>query len=318
MRLKNKKILITGGAGFIGSHLVDSLCDSNDITIFDNLSSGKMEKIKHNLEKENVKLLKGDLTKTQDLVKVMDDYDVVFHLAANPEVKVDDLKAHFQENVYATYNLIEIMRKITPEMLVFTSTSAVYGEPEKIPTPEDYGPLKPISSYGASKLACESLLSAFSNYHETKVVVLRLANVVGKRMERGVVKDFIHKLKQNPRKLEILGNGLQEKSYNHIEDCVDGILTATEKSKNKFDIFNLGSEDRLKVIDIARIVLEEMGIKGTKFVFIDKFDGRGWKGDIKLIQLSIEKLKRLGWKPRYNSEQSIRKAVKELQGEINL
>jgi UDP-glucose 4-epimerase len=313
MHLKNKKILITGGAGFIGSHLVDSLCDSNHIVIFDNLSSGKIEKVRHNLEKENVKFVKGDLTKRQDLFKVMDDYDVVFHLAANPEVKIGELKTHFQENIYATYNLIEMLKEINTEIVVFTSSSTVYGEPEKIPTPEDYGPLKPISFYGAAKLACESMLSAFSSYNESKVVVLRLANVVGKRMERGVVKDFINKLKLNPRKLEILGNGLQEKSYIHVEDCINGILTATEKSKNKFDVFNVGSEDRLKVIDIARIVLEEMGIKNTGFVFIDKFNGRGWKGDVKLMQLSIEKLKRLGWKPKHNSEQSVRKVVKELQ-----
>jgi UDP-glucose 4-epimerase len=317
MHLRNKKILVTGGAGFIGSHLVDSLSNSNEITIFDNLSSGKIEKIKHNLEKENVKFIKGDLKKRRDLIKIIDDYDVVFHLAANPEVKVEELKIHFQENVYATYNLIEMLKRNVPKMVVFASTSTVYGEAEKIPTPEDYGPLKPISSYAAAKLACESMFSAFSNYHESKVVVLRLANVVGKRMERGVIKDFIDKLKLNPKRLEILGNGLQEKSYIHVEDCINGILTATEKSKNKFDVFNIGSEDRLKVIDIAKIVLEEMGIKNTEFVFIDKFkDGRGWRGDVKLMQLSIEKLKKLGWKPKYNSKQSIRKAVKELKGEI--
>jgi len=131
MHLKNKRILITGGVGFIGSHLVDSLSESNDVIIFDNLSSGKIEKIKHNLEKENVKLVKGDLTKKHDLFKIMDDYDVVFHLSANPEVKIDDFKTHFQENVYATYNLIEMLKEINTGMVVFTSSSTVYGEPKK-------------------------------------------------------------------------------------------------------------------------------------------------------------------------------------------
>lgn len=317
MAIKNKKILITGGAGFIGSHLVDFFAKNNEIVIFDNLSSEKIEKIVQHLENPNVKFVQGDLKKKEDLEKIADDYDIVFHLAANPNVNVQNFNTHFMENVYSTYNLVEMLTKTNSEKLVFTSSSTVYGEAKEIPTPENYSPLLPISYYGSTKLLCENLLLTLPEYHDFKIIILRLANVVGRRMKRGVIKDFILKLKTNPKKLDILGNGTQEKSYVYIEDCLNGILTATEKSKNNFSIFNVGSEDRIKVKDIAKIVIEEMGIKNTKLNFIDTLkNGRGWKGDVKLMHLSISKLKSLGWKPRLNSEEAVRKAVNDLKEEL--
>jgi len=309
-----KKILVTGGLGFIGSTLVEKLVElGNDVTVFDNLIKGSTENIKGLLDERKVKLIRGDLLKNHDIESINDNFDIVFHLAANPEVKREDPSVHFEENVHATYKLLEFMRKRNIKNIVFTSTSTVYGEAKRLPTPEDYAPLMPISLYGASKLACENLISAYCNSYDFKAVIFRLANIVGHRASLGVVIDFVKKLRANPKRLEILGDGTQTKSYLHVSECVDAMLFALNNSKEKINIFNIGSEDKLKVIDIAKIVAEEMGLDDVEFNFTGGIDGgRGWKGDVKLMQLSIDKIKSLGWKPQYTSEETIRKTVRNL------
>ncbi|MDH4130128.1 MAG: NAD-dependent epimerase/dehydratase family protein, partial [Spirochaetota bacterium] len=265
---------------------------------------------KNLLNIEKIKLVKGDLLKIHNIEEIKDDFDIVFHLAANPEVKMENPDVHFEENIHATYNLLEFMRKKNIKNIVFTSTSTVYGEPKIIPTPEDYAPLMPISLYGASKLACENLITAYCHNYDFKAVVLRLANVIGYRSTLSVVVDFVKKLKINPKKLEILGDGTQDKSYLYIDDCVDAILVALNNSNEKINIFNIGSEDKIKVIDIAKIVTKELGLKNVEFYFTGGVDGgRGWKGDVKLMQLSIEKIKKLGWKPKYKSKEAIEKTA---------
>jgi len=309
-----KKVLVTGGLGFIGSTLVEKLVErGNDVTVFDNLIKGSTENIKGLLDERKVKLIRGDLLKNHDIESINDNFDIVFHLAANPEVKREDPSVHFEENVHATYKLLEFMRKRNIRNIVFTSTSAVYGDAKKLPTPEDYAPLMPISLYGASKLACENLISAYCNSYDFKAVIFRLANIVGHRASLGVVIDFVKKLRSNPKRLEILGDGTQTKSYLHVSDCVDAMLFALNSSKEKINIFNIGSEDKLKVIDIAKIVAEEMGLGDVEFNFTGGVDGgRGWKGDVKLMHLSIDKIKSLGWKPQYTSEETVRKTVRNL------
>jgi len=200
--------------------LVDALMARGDyVCVFDNLSTGSLENVGHWLGHPNFTFIRGDLLSQSDLKKLeVDDYNVIFHLAANPEVKIGstDPSIHFQQNVVATYNLLERVRRAEEgPILVFTSTSTVYGEALKIPTPEDYAPLKPISTYGASKLACEALISAYAYTYGFKAVILRLANIVGPRSRHGVIHDFIQKLRKNPHELEILGDGTQTKSYLH-------------------------------------------------------------------------------------------------------
>jgi len=318
--MKGRNVLVTGGAGFIGSHTAERLVrDGNFVIIFDNLSSGKKEFIEHILG-ENAVFIKGDLTVEKDVHNVFKSYDidVVFHLAANPDVKTSSLEpwSHVQNNYIATYVLLESMRKFKVEEILFTSSSTVYGEAEIIPTPEDYGPLKPISIYGATKLASEGLITAYSHTYGIKGAIFRFANVIGPRSTHGVIYDFINKLKTNPKELEILGDGTQTKSYLYISDCIDGMLFGFEKRKEDMEIFNLGSEDWINVRRIAEIVVEEMGLENVRFKFTGGINGRGWKGDVKFMRLSIEKIKSYGWKPKYNSEESVRLTAKALIKEL--
>jgi len=234
-RLNRSRVLVTGGAGFIGSHLVDALVSRGaEVTILDNLSSGKIDNISHHQGNPNVKFIKGDLLNPQDIEPAVKDCEIIFHLAANPDVRAgsSDLQNHFNQNVMATYNLLEVLRKKSNvEVLAFTSSSTVYGE-ALTPTPEDYGELKPISVYGATKLACEALISAYAHSYGFRAVIYRLANIVGSRSTHGVIFDFIKKLSENPSQLEILGDGTQKKSYLHVSDCIDAMLLAIEKTCN--------------------------------------------------------------------------------------
>ncbi len=299
-------ILVTGGAGFIGSHLVDRLVEEGkEVVILDNLSSGVSFL---NPDAEFIKVDLADRLKLEDVFRKKD-FSEVWHIAANPDVRIgsENPDEIYRNNILATYNLLEVMRKNNVDKIIFTSTSTVYGEAEVIPTPEDY-PTVPISIYGASKLACEALISSYCHTFDMKAWIYRFANVIGKRSNHGVIYDFIMKLRRNPEELEILGNGEQNKSYIYISDCIEAMFSGL-KADDRVNIFNIGSEDQIKVKRIAEIVCEEMGLS-PKFRFTG--GDRGWKGDVPVMLLSIEKLKAMGWKPRYSSEQAVRMAVRDL------
>lgn len=312
-----KPVLVSGGAGFIGSHVVDALMsNAAGVCVFDDLSAGTIENLKQWVIKPNFTFMKGDLLNPLELAKLRKDFEVIFHLAANPEVRVSstDPEIHFQQNVVATHNLLEYIRETQNNpTLLFASTSTVYGEPTKIPTPEDYAPLKPISVYGATKLASEALITAYAYTYGFKAIIYRLANIIGPRSNHGVIYDFIQKLRKNPKKLEILGDGTQTKSYLHINDCTDAILIGLEKSTEQVTIYNVGSEDQINVKTIAQIVTEEMQLKNVKFKLTGGVDGgRGWKGDVKNMLLDITKIKSLRWQPKLNSKQAVKKTAKAL------
>ena len=310
------KILVTGGAGFIGSHLIDALLERGDEVIcFDNFSSGRREFIEHNLGQ--MELVEGDLLNRSDIGKAIKGCDAVFHLAANPDVRsgAGNTKTHFDNNIVATYNLLEEMRENGVTKIAFTSSSTVYGEASVIPTPENYGPLIPISIYGASKLASEALIASYCHTFDMDAIIYRFANVVGPRSTHGVIYDFINKLKANPEQLEILGDGTQKKSYLYIDDCIDAMLFGFDRMKEKVEIYNIGSEDWTDVRTIADIVSSEMGLR-PEYKFTGGLDGRGWKGDVKFMRLDISKLKERGWNPRHTSNDAIRMTARWLIKEI--
>jgi len=294
-------IAITGGAGFIGSHLAEELTKNNEVTVIDNLSSGKKENIP-----EEVNFVENDI-KEKGLEKILKDVDVVFHLAANPKVNTfpDDRDKDFKENLEGTHNILEACEASDVDEIVFTSSSVVYGEDTVIPTPEDAN-LDPISMYGATKAGGEHMCQVYSQTFEVDLTIVRLANIVGGRNPKGVIYDFIHKLKDNPEKLTILGNGKQKKSYLHAEDTVEGFMQAWKSDKT---VFNIGSEDSIDVDGIADIIADEMSIDPEY-----EYTGgeKGWKGDVPEMRLSIEKLKSEGWDPEKNSAESVRKTVQEL------
>jgi len=314
MMLKDRLVLVTGGAGFIGSHLVERLLLDNEVTVLDNFSSGRMEFLAPYQDNAHFHLLTGDLMNPELLDEAVSGKDFIFHLAANPDVKLgaEDTHIHLEQNVLATYNLLEAMRRSGVRQVAFTSTSTVYGEAEVVPTPEEYGPLLPISLYGASKLCCEALISSYCHTFEMQSWIYRFANIVGERGTHGVLVDFIRKLRENPHKLEILGSGKQRKSYLEVKDCVRAMIHAVEHSADQVNVFNIGSEDSVDVTGIADIVVRQMGLDGVEYSYTGGIDGRGWKGDVKLMLLSIEKIKRLGWSPELGSAEALELATRAL------
>ena len=309
------RLLITGGAGFIGSHLVDRLIiEGNQITVYDNLSSGKKTWIEHHIRKENFLFVEADLLDSKTLTKSMEGQEVVWHLGANTDIpsgiKMPDLD--LKNCTIATWNVLEAMRHTDINRILFSSTSAVYGDVPPITLTETTGPLLPISLYGAGKLACEGLISAYCHLFNLQAWMFRFGNVLGSRMGHGVIYDFIAKLRKNPRELEVLGDGNQEKNYFMVEDCIDGMLCAFQNSDAQYDVFNLGSESIIKVSRIAEIVIEEMNLSNVKI----KYAGgkRGWPGDAPMVHYDLSKMKKLGWEARYSSEEAIRLATKRLLG----
>ena len=300
-----KFALVTGGAGFIGSHLVDRLVlEGWSVRIVDNFSSGRMENVEHHRGNRRVEILRGDLKSPKEAEEAVKGVDVVFHYAANPEVRLSTTNpdVHFNENVVATFNLLEAMRKSDVEQLVFASSSSVYGEPESIPVSED-APIKPVSVYGASKAACENLIHAYCNLYGLKAVVLR----------HGVIYDFIVKLCKNPKQLEILGDGTQKRSYIYIDDAVEATMIAYNAAAGKrFEVFNVGNEDYITVKEVADIVVDALKLRGVKYVYKPVDHGVGWRGDVKNIALSIDKIKSQGFKPQLDSRQSCKKDASEL------
>ena len=310
------RYFITGGAGFIGSHLVDKLILEGDVTVYDNLSSGKIEFISHHFGNPNFEFIQKDLLDLEDLKEAIKNHDVIFHLAANPDARlgIDDTSLDLKQETLATYNVLEAMRENAIKKIAFSSSGTIYGETPVIPLPENYGPVLPISLYGAGKVASEALLSAFCHTFDMQSWIYRFANIVGPRGTHGVIFDFLHKLKRNPNELEILGDGNQKKPYLSVEDCVEGILFGFENSNDRVNFFNLGCESTTDVRTIAKMVVKEMGLESVKFEYTG--GDRGWPGDVPQVRFNTEKMEKLGWKPRYTSDQAVERAVKFLVEEI--
>jgi len=311
------KVLVTGGAGFIGSHLVDFLIDGGgEVCVIDDLSAGSLDNLRRWESDLRLSFVKGDLLDPEAVIGALGGCDVVYHLAANPEVRASRASPedHFKQNVEATYRLLEAVRRVGGvELFVFASSSTVYGEADMVPTPEDYGPLKPISHYGASKLAAEALVSAYASMYGFRAVIFRLANIIGPRSKHGVVYDFVEKLRADPGKLEVLGDGSQSKSYLYVDDCVRGMVMGAEEARDRVEVFNLGSDDRVSVMEIAGIVIEEMGVEGCEVRLTGGVNGgRGWAGDVKVMQLDSSRLRSLGWRPALSGLEAVRETARAL------
>lgn len=312
----SEDVLVTGGAGFIGSHLIEALIRrGHRVRVLDNLSSGKKTNLDSVSDSQRLKFLVGDCRSADDVEKAIEGVHTVFHFAANPEVRLEisDPNMCYEHNILATHILLEKVRKSDVQTIVFPSSSTIYGEPKIIPTPEDYGPLEPISVYGASKLACEALISSYCHSFKKRGLILRLANIIGPRSSHGVISDFVRKLRANPLELEILGDGSQTKSYLYIDDFTEAVIRSYESGDGPVAICNVGSEDQTSVAEIAKIVTEEMDLNNVKLSFSGGLGGgRGWVGDVRQMLLDTKKIKSLGWKPRLNSKEAVRKTAKQL------
>jgi UDP-glucose 4-epimerase len=297
--------IITGGAGYIGGHLVDELVkEGEEVIVIDDFSNGSYIN-------RHAKYIRKDLRDDLKDLSIPKN-SIIYHLAANPDVKTSmfNVREHFERDVLVTLNVVELARKFDAEKVIFASSSTVYGEADRIPTPE-YEALKPISNYGLFKLFGELMMEFYSRNYRIPTASVRLANVTGGRITHGVIKDFVEKLRKNPKKLEILGNGKQRKSYIYISDVISAFRTIEKNIKSGYSVFNVGNEDWLTVDEIAKIVEEEMGVNPVH-VYIDAGEGRGWIGDVRFMLLDISKLKQLGWKPKYSSAEAVRLAVRDI------
>lgn len=308
------KMLVTGGAGCIGSDLAAALIARGDeVTVVDNLSSGKMEHIGPLLERPEFAFIEGDLQDFNLVCRLCQDMDMIWHLAANPDVKFTDgdpTDKDLRQNTICTYNVLEGMRRAGVKRLAFSSTSAVYGVSPVQPIPESAFFPQPISLYGATKLSCESLISAFQNLFDFRCWIFRFANIVGPKVRakgRTVVGDFILRLQENPRKLKILGNGKQAKSYLLSEECIDAMLFVVDRAPGPLSVYNLGCDDWLEVTRIADLVVSAMGLKDVAYEFTGG-EG-GWPGDVPRFRLDVAKLNQLGWKARHTSAEAVKMAI---------
>lgn len=308
-------ILVTGGAGFIGSHLCDLLLSQkNIVTVIDNLILGRKENICHIFNQSDFTFCQKDLLDVEALKLIFKNgnFDMVYHLAANSDIQKGgrDPEVDYNLTFKTTFNVLQCMREFNVKKLFFASTSAIYGETTALLN-ENYGPLQPISHYGAGKLASEAFLSSFSSTYDIQTWIVRFPNVVGERFTHGVIYDFMDRLQNNSHVLTVLGNGEQNKPYLYVKDLVDGILFVIENSNDQYNVFNLGTSTRTKVKEIANMVIEEMELN-TRIEYTG--GERGWIGDVPEFNYDLSKITKLGWRPTYNSNDSVRLAIRKALG----
>ena len=307
------KIVVTGCAGFIGSNLVDFLLSTGQTVIgLDNLSTGNIENLEEALTQKNFYFHEVDLYESNNLDSYFQNTDMVFHFAANADVRygAEHPKKDLEQNVLVTHNVLEAMRKNNVLKIIFSSTGSVYGEAPIIPTPEEsFFPIQ-TSLYGASKIAAESLIEAYCETFRMQAWIFRFVSILGPRYSHGHVYDFYAQLKSDPSYLKVLGNGYQKKSYLHVEDCIKAIDLALRNSNDKINIFNLGIDAVCEVRDSIKWICHFLSINpNIEFGTTSK----GWIGDNPHIHLDISKIQKLGWEPTKTIEQGVRDTVSYLQ-----
>jgi UDP-glucose 4-epimerase len=296
-----------GGAGFIGSHFVDRLLADDTVTavtVFDNFSSGRHWHLEHHAD-ARLRVVEADVRDLERLVAAMAGSDTVIHLASNPDIAraATDPAVDFDQGTLLTHHVVEAARRSTVTQILYASGSGVYGDLGEIEADEDFGPLIPVSTYGASKLAGEALIASYCFMFDLHACVFRFGNVVGPRQTHGVGFDFIRRLLEDPNELSILGDGKQSKSYVHVSDIVDAVLLAARRAPRPFRAFNVATGDYITVTEIAELALEVLGLQDTAF----RFSGgdRGWKGDVPVVRINTDRIRALGWSNTMSSRQAL-------------
>ena len=307
------KIFISGGAGFIGSNLSDRLLkEGHGVTVFDNLSTGSIRFLEQARDFEKFSLIEGDLLDENLLSRALKDHEMVFHLAANADVRfgINHPKRDLEQNTIATFNILECMRQNGIKQIAFASTGSVYGETEVIPTPENAPFPIQTSLYASSKLAGEALISSYCEAFDFQSWIFRFVSILGERYTHGHVFDFYKKIKKDPKKLEVLGNGKQRKSYLYVQDCLDAIICALDKSNNNVNIFNLGVDTYCEVNDSIKWICNDLDVSPML-----EYSGgdRGWIGDNPFIFLDTQKIKSLGWEPKFSIQEGVQKTIQFLK-----
>jgi UDP-glucose 4-epimerase len=314
------RYFLVGGAGFIGSHFVDRLLSEDEteqVTVFDNFTSGRDWHIEHHAGDDRVAVVRNDVKDLEALTEAMSGHDVVVHLASNPDIAraMTEPAVDFDEGTLLTHNVVEAMRVTETPRVLYASGSGVYGDLGELEIDEDWGPLVPISTYGASKLAGEALISAYSFMFGLSGLVFRFGNVVGPRQTHGVGFDFVRRLLEDGTRLHILGDGRQSKSYIHVDDVVDAVLTAHRNATGDYGAFNVATGDYITVTEIADLAVETVGLDPAHVRYEYTGGERGWRGDVPVVRLNTERIRRLGWQNRRSSREALQDSLRALLAE---
>jgi UDP-glucose 4-epimerase len=309
-----------GGAGFIGSHFVDRLLSTPEterVTVYDNFTSGRDWHLAHHTGDERLVVVRGDAKDLNALTGAMAAHDVVVHLASNPDIAraMTEPAVDFDEGTLLTHHVVEAMRQTETPRVLYASGSGVYGDLGELEIDEDWGPLVPISTYGASKLAGEALISAYTFMFGLSGQVFRFGNVVGPRQTHGVGFDFVRRLLDDATTLQILGDGRQSKSYIHVEDVVDAVLVADRSATGDYDAFNVATGDYMTVTEIADLAVETVGLDPAEVRYEYTGGERGWRGDVPVVRLNTDRIRRLGWRNRRSSREALQDSMQALLDE---
>jgi UDP-glucose 4-epimerase len=314
------RFFITGGAGFVGSNLARRLVANkqNFVSVYDNLTSGKLLHLGDISSCKNFNFIHGDLKDQKLLAPSLKNHDIVVHLASNPDISkaATQPSIDFWEGTYLTQCVLDAMLESGTKRIWYTSGSGVYGERPGLKFSEDFGPLHPISTYGASKLAGEALICSYAHMFGFTGFALRLANIVGACQTHGVGWDFLNRLKNDPTRLRVLGDGTQTKSYIFIDDVLNAFELIDSKSRKVFDVFNIGTDDTITVQKIAETAIEVLGLTAANVAIEYTGGDRGWKGDVPKIEMNFLKAKTIGWSAKYNSTEAIRKSLTLMLNEM--
>ena len=315
------RYVIVGGAGFIGSHFADRLladAATRSVTVYDNFSSGQDWHIAHHLEDPRFQVVRGEISDLDRLTGAMEGHGVVIQLAANPDIAaaVTDPDIDFREGTMLTRNVLEAMRLADAGRILYASGSGVYGDFGDTEVIEDQGGMRPISTYGASKYACEHLISAYCHMSGLTALSFRFGNVVGPRQTHGVGYDFLRKLRHDPSCLQILGDGQQSKSYIHVDDTIDAVLHADRQADAPFQVFNVATGDYITVTEIADLAVECLGLEKDDVRYQFSGGDRGWKGDVPVVRLNTDRIRNTGWRCQRSSTEAIRASLAAMRDQL--
>jgi UDP-glucose 4-epimerase len=312
------RVVVVGGLGFIGSHLVRHLLEAADaeVVVYDNFSSGRLWHLGPCVEDRRLTVVRGDVKDLPELTKHMGGADKVYHFASNPDIAKAMIQPDidFWEGTYLTQNVLEAMRVQGVKRMVYASGSGVYGDTGETAVHETFSPMLPISTYGASKLACEALICAYCAMFDLRAVAFRFANVVGPHPTHGVCYDFVRRLAEDPTSLRILGDGTQSKSYIHVDDVLDAIDSDYEDIPDRFDVYNVATQDYVTVTEIADLVVRRMALTNVAYAYTG--GSRGWKGDIPVVRFDTNKLRARGWRNLRTSAEALTDCIDSLIAEL--
>jgi len=321
--MKHNRIFVVGGAGFIGSHFVDRLLAERDVaavTIYDNFSSGREWHFASHLSDPRFRVERGDVKDLDLLTAAMKGHEAVIHLASNPDIAraATEPDIDFREGTLLTNHVVEAMRRSGAKTILYASGSGIYGDLGEAEAHEDQGPIIPVSTYGASKLAGEALISSYSYMFDIAGRAFRFGNVVGPHQTHGVGFDFIRQLMRTPRHLKILGDGTQSKSYIYVDDVVNAVLTALERTEVGFRPYNVATGDYITVREIAEVAVEVMGLSANSVAFEFTGGKRGWKGDVPIVRLNTDRIQSIGWKCRLKTREALRTSMQSMLQDARL